>query len=229
MGVDLSDFVFFFKPCNFILNSLCAGTGGIAEFLFCLAVVKSVVSCKVINGEGGHKGLFAAFLCAVFSKFCNSVCKPDGKEHLDGLASAFRNDYFAEFFKGDLCVCKDVAFAVAAFFRSKDSSVCKVANVGKVEGTVDAGGHFAFDDFDKSAGGFAYGEVLRAENAAGMNNAGMKSALFACVKNMLGGFCLGLAVAVDKFFRMELGNFFDGSAFGKLRDSAGGAAVKVSE
>ena len=106
-----------FEPCNLVLDCFCAGAGGITEFLFCFAVIKSVVSCKVVNGKSGHKGLFAAFLCAAFRKFCNSVRKPDGKEHFDRFASAFGNNKSAEFFKGDFRIGKDIAFAAAPVTR----------------------------------------------------------------------------------------------------------------
>ena len=106
-----------FEPCNLVLDCFCAGAGCIAKFLFCLAVIKSVVSCKVVNGESGHKGLFAAFLCAAFRKFCNSVRKPDGKEHFDRFASAFGVDDFAEFLESNFRIGKDIAFAAAPVTR----------------------------------------------------------------------------------------------------------------
>ena len=51
------DFPGALEPLHFIVNRLLIGSGLIPQFLLCLAVVKSVVSCQIIDGEGGHHRL----------------------------------------------------------------------------------------------------------------------------------------------------------------------------
>ena len=106
-----------FEPCNLVLDCFCAGAGGIAKFLFCFAVIKSVVSCKVVNGESGHKSFFAGTFCVPFRKSSEGIGKFYRKEHFDRFASAFGADDFAEFFESNFRIGKDIAFAAAPVTR----------------------------------------------------------------------------------------------------------------
>ena len=51
------DQAFLDHPADFVMDGLLVGTGGITQFILCLGVVKDIVSCQVVDGEGSHQRL----------------------------------------------------------------------------------------------------------------------------------------------------------------------------
>ena len=74
----LCDLSCFFEPSDLVTNGFSVRPRRITKIRTCLAGIKAVVSCKIVNGERCHKWLFSCLFCFLFG-FWNHYKKMSAK------------------------------------------------------------------------------------------------------------------------------------------------------
>ena len=203
------------------------GTGGKAQLVLGLGTVKGVVALQVVDRKLGQHGLCALFGGQFFHLLCGKVGEGKGKVELAALAAGILFKHPAHFLQGDFIIAQDVAFTLAALVGSSNGACGQVTHIHHVEAARHADGHFTVQDLGQGAGGLADGRVVGADDAAGVDNAGVQARVGG-IQYLLGGHGLAAAVPAYHLFLFigdELVHFPDGLPGGQLRNSTGGGNV----
>ena len=137
-------------------------------------------------------------------------------------------EHVAHFFQGHRLVGQNVTLANAALVHGGDGARCQVPDITEIEAALHSHGHLAFDDLQEGPGGLAQGVVVGAEDAAGMDYAGLQTHDPNRVQHHLGGLGFGLGISAHHLggvAGVEFVHFLDLGAVGQLRDGPSGADV----